>query len=423
MKKIEKRIEKVHQLIKAISANRDRLIETAVKDAGFTLRECRIEVDMNLDNLRGFDEMVAVFSERRPICRPDQEVALLLPYNGSAWLNTAILSIFLVGNRVRVKFATRGSEISRFTESLYKPIFGDDICFEYSNGRQFLEAAITNPDIPAICLFGSDDHALGYQNSVKKFGKKFIFEGPGKDPFIVLSGADLEAAAKELSFSKYIYAGQTCTAPERVYVHESLHDLFVERLVELSREVKTGDPADPDTQMGPVASARAIANIKAQLKDAVDKGARVVLGGRIDGHMVYPTIVADATHDMLGVREETFGPVSYICSFQNKDVALRLARDNRYGLRASVYGDDKAANFGNELVGEPYCHPVDKMVYGLFGTVGVNQGRSESWKGAFVSKPVGGYGYSGWIWETIDEKFTLKQGPKLLSLETSQKTS
>jgi len=87
MKKIEKRLEKVHQLIKAVSAHRDQLIETAVKDAGFTLRECRIEVDMNLDNLRGFDEMVTVFSERQPICGPDQKVALLLPYNGSAWLN------------------------------------------------------------------------------------------------------------------------------------------------------------------------------------------------------------------------------------------------------------------------------------------------------------------------------------------------
>lgn len=184
-------------MVEGISLHRDQLIKTAVKDAGFTLRECRIEVDMNLDNLRGFDEMVTVFSERQPVCRPDQEVALLLPYNGSAWLNTAILSIFLVGNRVRVKFATRGSEISRFTESLYRPIFGDNIRFEYANGKNFLESAMSNPNIPAICLFGSDDHALQYQNSVKKFGKKFIFEGPGKDPFVVLPGADVEVAAMD----------------------------------------------------------------------------------------------------------------------------------------------------------------------------------------------------------------------------------
>jgi betaine-aldehyde dehydrogenase len=303
MEMLEKRIEQVHQLIEKVSAHRDQLVEIAVKDAGFTLRECRIEVDMNLDNLRGFDEMVSVFSEREPICRPGQEVALLLPYNGSAWLNTAIISIFLVGNRVRVKFATRGSDISRFIESLYKPIFGDAICFEYADGKRFLENAMSNPKIPAICLFGSDDHALYYQKPVQQFGKKFVFEGPGKDPFVVLPGADIEAAAKELAYSKYIYAGQTCTAPERIYVHESLHDDFVERFVELSRQVKTGDPADPHTMMGPVASERAIENIKAQLKDAVDKGARIALGGRIEGHMVYPTVVVGTTQDMLGVRE------------------------------------------------------------------------------------------------------------------------
>ncbi|MBW2644164.1 MAG: aldehyde dehydrogenase family protein, partial [Deltaproteobacteria bacterium] len=144
----------------------------------------------------------------------------------------------------------------------------------------------------------------------------------------------------------------------------------MERFVELSREVKTGDPSEPDTEMGPVASERAIANIKAQLKDAVDKGARIALGGRIDSHMVYPTVVVGASQDMLGMREETFGPVSFISTFKNAEEALRLARDNRYGLRASVYGDNKAVDFGNELVGKPYCHPVDKMVFGKFGTVG-----------------------------------------------------
>ena len=72
-------------------------------------------------------------------------------------------------------------------------------------------------------------------------------------------------------------------------------------------------------------------------------------------------------------------------------------------------------------MGEPYCHPVKEMEFGIFGTIAVNQPRSESWQNAFVGKPVGGYGYSGWIWETINGKFILKQGAKLLSIETSVK--
>jgi len=417
---IEERLERVHRLTAKIREKRDELILIAIRDNGFTHRECSIEVDVNLKNLEGFAEMISTFAARRPLCGPGQEVALILPYNGSAWLNTAIVSIYLVGNRVRVKFASRGSEIARFTESLYQPIFGNDVRFEFAEGKTFLEHAIADPQTPAICLFGTDAYAGKYEKSIREYQKKFVFEGPGKDPFIVLPGGDLEAAARELAESKYIYAGQTCTAPERVYLHESIHEEFLQVFLELSRAIKLGDPADPATEMGSVASPRAIANIKAQLKDAEARGARIVLGGKIEGNLVQPTVVVDATHDMLGMQDETFGPVSFIQSFSTTEEAIRLARDNRYGLRAAICGDEQeATKVGEELVGEAYCHPVEEMKFGVFGTIAVNQPRSESWQGAFVGKPVGGYGYSGWIWETIQGEFILKQGAKLLSIETS----
>ena len=416
----EERLKKVHLLRERIKEKRDELISIAVRDTGFTHRECSIEVDVNLKNLQGFDEMESSFVSRRPLCGPEQEVALILPYNGSAWLNTAIVSIYLVGNRVRVKFASRGSEIASFTELVYTPIFADAIRFDYADGRTFLKHAIASPQIAAICLFGTDEYAGKYEEAIRTHGKKFVFEGPGKDPFIVLPGGDLEAAARELAESKYIYAGQTCTAPERIYLHEVIHDDFLEIFFELSRAIKVGDPEDPATEMGPVASPRAIAGIKAQLEDAVARGGRVALGGKIEGNLVYPTVVVEASHDMMGMRDETFGPVSFINSFSTTEEVIHLARDNRYGLRAAIYGDKlEAQRLGEELVGEPYCHPVKEMTFGLFGTIAVNQPRSESWQGAFVSKPVGGYGYSGWIWETVDGEFILKQGAKLLSLETS----
>jgi betaine-aldehyde dehydrogenase len=424
MQEIEERLAKVHLLIEAIKANKDKLVSTAVRDTGFTFRECSMELDVILTRLEGFDLMVPTFAERQPICGKDQEVALILPYNGSAWLNVAIISIYLVGNRLLVKFASRGSEIAHFTESLYNPIFGDAIRFEYSSGRTFLKNAITDARTIAICLFGTDEYAWQCLESIKAHEKKFVFEGPGKDPFIVLPGADLEAAARELAFSKYLYAGQTCTAPERVYLHESIHDDFLDLFIEYSRAVKLGDPADPSTEMGPVASSRAIEASKAQLNDAVARGARIVLGGKIEGNLVYPTVVVGARQDMLGMQDEIFGPVAFVSAFSTEKEALQLARDNRYGLRAAIYGgEEEAMRVGAELVGEPYCHPVTEMTFGRFGTVSVSQPRSESWVGAFVSKPVGGYGYSGWIWETVEGEFVLKQGPKLLSLETSLKVT
>jgi betaine-aldehyde dehydrogenase len=417
---LARRLDQVERLRAVLGENQEALINAAIQDCAFTYRESAMEAATVHDRLAGFREMAPVFARRRPLAGPGQEVALILPYNGSAWLNTAIASIYLVGNRVRVKFATRGSHIAHLTESIYHPIFGDDIRFDYSEGKGFMQRALEGPEIPAICMFGADRHALQYERAVRDSQKKFIFEGPGKDPFIVLSDADLEAAARELAFSKYLYAGQTCTAPERIYVQERVHDEFVRIFLELSRAVRLGDPADPDTEMGPVISSPAIRAIQAQLRDAVAKGGHIALGGLLNGNLVPPTVVLNATQDMLGMRDETFGPVAFIAKFDTSDEVIRLAQDNRYGLRATIYGMAEAARIAQRLVGEPYCHPVESLRFGVFGTVSVNQPRSESWVGAFVSKPVGGYGLSGWIWETVNQTCILKQGPKLLSLETSR---
>ena len=418
---LEHRLEQVANLRTILAQNKDNLIKAALLDCAFTYRESALEVETVEDRLAGFPDMAATFAPRLPLAGPGQEVALILPYNGSAWLNTAIVSIYLVGNRVRVKFASRGSHIAKLTESLYQPIFGDAISFDYSSGRDFMDWALKSPDIPAIVMFGADHHALGHEAAVLSYGKKFIFEGPGKDPFIVLADANLDSAAAELAFAKYLYAGQTCTAPERVYVQAQVYDDFVARFLELSRKVRLGDPADPATEMGPVISPEALKGIKAQLMDAVAQGGKVALGGDIQGNLVPPTVVLEATPKMLGMQEETFGPVAFLARFDTTEEVIKLAQDNRYGLRAAVYGGSEAEAVYQALIGQPYCHPVPSFQFGVFGTISVNQPRSQSWVGAFVSKPVGGYGYSGWIWEPRDGALRLKQGPKLLSLETSRK--
>ena len=143
------------------------------------------------------------------------------------------------------------------------------------------------------------------------------------------------------------------------------------------------------------------------------------MGGKIDGNLVYPTVIRDATDDMLGMREEVFGPVAFTTAFASREEVVARARNHKYGLRASVFGGPEAQGVAQDLRGEDYCHPVADYTFGKFGTVSVNEPRSESWKGALVVKPAGGYGYSGWIWETVDGHFRLKQGPKLISLETS----
>ncbi len=414
----DERLDRVLALARALERHRQEIIDCAVRDLQFTVKDCAKEVDTAIDRLKGFSD-ARFLREREPLC-PEASVNIMLSYNGSAWLNTTIVSIYLVGNRVNVKFSSKGRRVMALTESMYRPIFGDAISFYRGAGKAFIDDSLREPHISAIVIFGFDANVLPYQEAFRSAGKKLVFEGPGQDPFIVLPDADLEVALDDLMAAKFMYSGQTCTAPKRIFIHQSVYDEFLDRFVDRVRRLVVGDPASATTDIAPVASPLALERLRAQLADAVQQGAEVIFGGCLRGNLVHPTVVRHCTDAMLGMREEVFGPVAFTTSFSTTDEVLARAREHKYGLRAAVFGHAEAPRVVRELVGGDYCHPVPDYIFGKFGTVACNQPRSESWRGAFVTRPVGGYGYSGWIWETVDGQFQLKQGPKLLSTETSR---
>ena len=415
------RLERIQALAQALGRQRDTFVHTAVQDLGFAVRDCRREFGLTMERLGAFHEAESLLADREPVCRgPNDEIALMLPYDGSSWLNIAILSIWLVGNRVRVKFSSKGSDIARFTEELYRPLFGDDVRFDYRPGAEFMEWALADSQVRAIVIFGSDRHVWPYREAVQQAGKKLVFEGPGNDPLILFDDADLDAALDDLVDGKYRYSGQTCTAPERILVQAGIYEQFLHRFADRTQALRIGDPGDPRTDVTPLASRLAVENIRAHLADAAAKGGRILCGGHIEGMLVEPTIVADATPAMRGMQEESFGPVSYVARFETPAEALALARDNRYGLRAGVWGGADAAAVAQALKGADYMQEVPDLVFGHFGTVGLNEPRYETWRRALITRAVGGYGYSGWAWETRDGRFVLRQGPKLLSVETSK---
>ena len=419
MSSYAERFSRILALRKSLRDNRERIAEQAVRNLSFTLRDSLKEVDVAIDRLTMY-EGAHFLKNRVPLGGPGTSVSLMLSYNGSAWLNTAITSIYMVGNRVRVKFSSRGADVMALTEAMYRPIFGDAVTFHRGSGASFVEESLKDDKTSSVVVFGFDENVLPYEDAVRRSGKTFVFEGPGQDPFIVFPDADHDLALSDLMTAKFMYSGQTCTAPKRIFIHRSIYAEFLERFLAKVRVLVVGDPRDPRTDVTPVASPLAVERITRQLSDAVARGAKVVAGGRIEGALVHPTVVKDAVDGMLGMREEVFGPVAFTTSFESEDEVIRRARDHKYGLRAAVFGGEAAKRVAAALVGEAYCHPVPGYTFGKFGTVALNQPRSESWKGAFVTRAVGGYGYSGWIWETVDGRFRIKQGPKLLSVETSR---
>src|SRR4051795_7979719 len=174
----------------------------------------------------------------------------------------------------------------------------------------------------------------------------FSLELGGKDPMIVLRDAALERAANGAVFWSMANGGQICQAVERVYVEEPVYDEFVSKVVEKTRALRQGVPGAPGSvDVGAVTFENQIDIMEDHMKDAVDKGAKVLVGGKRregTGRFFEPTVVVDVNHDMKLMQDETFGPVLPVMKVHDEEEAVRLANDSRYGLNSSVWTKDTA---------------------------------------------------------------------------------
>jgi succinate-semialdehyde dehydrogenase/glutarate-semialdehyde dehydrogenase len=207
-------------------------------------------------------------------------------------------------------------------------------------GGETGEALVTDPNIDCIGFIGSHTTA---EKIVRAAGlKRSLIEASGNGPVIVCADADLERAAKGAVFGGFFCAGQVCCATERVLVHTSVHDDFMNAVVAAAEEWKLGDPFDDDTLVGPMNNEPTARKMDAHLEDALAKGATIVTGGSRDAdrptRLYYqPTIVDGVGTDTLINREETFGPIVPVITVADDDEALRVANDSHLGLQAAVY--------------------------------------------------------------------------------------
>jgi aldehyde dehydrogenase (NAD+) len=201
---------------------------------------------------------------------------------------------------------------------------------------------VENPLVKGISFTGST--AVGRHIAAKAGAhlKKACVELGGKDSLIVLDDADMERATQAASFGSFMHQGQICMSVEKVLVQESVYPEFLRRFVERAARLKVGDTADKANVIGPMINDRQVARVKHQIEDAVARGARVALGGRIRDRFVEPTILTHVTPDMAVWREETFGPVAVVVPFRTDAEAVALNNDTEYGLSAGIITADEA---------------------------------------------------------------------------------
>ncbi|AZG16488.1 NAD-dependent succinate-semialdehyde dehydrogenase [Cupriavidus pauculus] len=250
-----------------------------------------------------------------------------------------------------------------------------------------VDAWLADPRVRKITFTGSTPVGKHLARESAGTLKKLSLELGGNAPFIVFDDADLDAAVDGLMAAKFRNGGQTCVCPNRVYVQAGVHDAFVARLAACVGALHVGPATEPAAQIGPMINARAVDKIERHVRDAVARGARVVVGGErlrtADGpHYYAPTVLVDATPAMELAHEETFGPVAPVFRFTHEDEVVRDANDTPFGLAAYFYSSD--------------VRRVWRVAQALeTGIVGINEGALASEAAPFGGVKESGYGREG----------------------------
>jgi aldehyde dehydrogenase (NAD+) len=209
------------------------------------------------------------------------------------------------------------------------------------------QAISEHPDIHMVSFTGSTRAGIAISKAAADTVKRVALELGGKSPNLIFADADLDHAAECAIADCFINAGQSCDAPSRLLVEESIYDTMVEKVERVVNAIKIGNPMEEGDHMGPVVNKRQYDNIQRLIQIGIDEGARLVCGGTglpegfNKGCYIRPTVFADVHNDMQIAREEVFGPVIAIIPFKDEEDAIQIANDTIYGLSAFMHSTDE----------------------------------------------------------------------------------
>lgn len=340
---ISKRIDYFTKLKNELAERKKELSELIKEEQGKTLIEAEIEIEdcietinyyvKNADNFLKDEE---IDENNKKIFQPIGIVAIISPWNfpfsTPFW---AIIPALISGNSVIFK----PSEEVPFTGLKIKEIFNKANfpkgVFEIAIGDKNEGKMLVDSDINMVSFTGSVETGKSIMKGSSKKLHKVSLELGGKDPSIVCEDADLDLASKGIVWGAFSNAGQVCTSVERVFVHESISETFISLIVEETKKLQL------EKDFGPIINKTLMDKIENHVKDAKDKEAKIIMGGKRQGNFYLPTIITGVTDDMKIMQEETFGPILPIRTFKKIDDAIKLANNTKYGLGASIWTKDQ----------------------------------------------------------------------------------
>jgi aldehyde dehydrogenase (NAD+) len=356
----------LRRLHEAATARIDDLTDAMVEEYGGVVQFARPIVQSGVDAFREAEKAL----QELPLTRSWGKTSVTLEPVGVAGLITAWnANVLFIGLKLASAVASgctvviKPSELSSlqtqvFLECLHEAELPKGVC-NVVIGRGDVVGAelVRHPDVAKISFTGSVAVGQRIMRDGAETMKRVTLELGGKSPTILLDDADLRQAIPSALVMAFLNSGQACAAGTRLLVPKKRLDAAKRAIVEAMRAFPVGEPADPRTAIGPMATQKQYERVQSYIRKGIEEGAVVLAGGEGHpdglgaGYFVKPTVFVDVTNDMTIAREEIFGPVLCVIAYDTEDQAIRIANDSRYGLHAAVIGTDlqRARRVASEL--------------------------------------------------------------------------
>ncbi|MBV9820788.1 MAG: NADP-dependent succinic semialdehyde dehydrogenase [Actinobacteria bacterium] len=277
--------------------------------------------------------------------QPLGPVLAIMPWNFPLWQAMRFAApALMAGNVGLLKHASNVPQTALFMQDLFSRAGFPEGSFQtLLIGSSQVEAILADDRVAAATLTGSEGAGRSVAEIAGKNLKKTVLELGGSDPFVVMPSADIAKAAKVATTARCQNNGQSCIAAKRFIVHADVYDAFAAAFVENMTALVIGDPMEENTDIGPLATEQGRDDVAGQVRDAVDKGAKVLCGGEPSdqaGWWFPPTVVADLTPEMAMYAEEVFGPVAGLYRVRSYDEAIELANSTKFGLGSNAWTTD-----------------------------------------------------------------------------------
>jgi len=324
---------------------------------------------------------------------PHGVIGIISPWNYPFSIPaTETLAALVAGNAVVLKPSELTPLVALELAALLHAAGVPEDVFQVVVGEGPVGAALLRSPIDKLVFTGSVATGKRIAAAAAERLLPVVLELGGKDPMLVLDDADVDVASSAAVWGAFVNAGQACLSVERCYVHRSLYEAFAKACAEKTRQLRAGNGMDAHTDVGPMIQERQVRIVEAHVEDAKARGARVLAGGKrlpeLGVNFYAPTVLADVTHDMRIMREETFGPVLPVMACESDDEAVRLANDSEYGLAASVWTRD--GKRGERLARRIHAGTV--MVNDVISCFGISEAPHGGVKASGVGRTHGRFG-------------------------------